>query len=333
MKETILEETQERIKMLETDLAKYGEQNPLVIEKFKSKANLEKELKILNMKISEMQEEVNGMDQNRVERQIQIDQAHKKIEARKKELKSMDKIISNIEAEEEEQIKRIEVYFNRRRREIGMETPHVFIRDYVKRLDTMTIQEEISIKQGETLAQVKSSLLSNVQRTIDMLESEISNKIEDIKHVKEILETQNVGGDKEHSEKHRKTLLKKFKTLVSEFNSLKIKKLKTELRLKKREEAIDAFIQHQHSQKPELERTIYYNLRYLPSDEDVVEDISSQEMRKDEISGDENRTIIDFFQLVREREQKIQKYFERKSNCNFIIKENEEIISEYTQIT
>jgi chromosome segregation ATPase len=336
LKEQMLHETKDRIRELEFDIETYEKGNPYIIEKYKSKANIEKELKSLKVKIDQMQLEVDEINQDRIQRQMAIDSGHKEIDTQKTKISEIGKNIGSLESEGEDHIKRIEVYFNRKRRETGMDSPHIFVRDYIKRLETMTIADEISIKDGEVLAKLKNSLLHNVSRTIEVLNDQISEKAADVKHVAETLKQQSKHHNKnnEHSEKLRQTLVLKFKTLVSEFRDLKIKKFKTELRLKHRKTAIEKYVSDQKILKPDLERTIYYNLKYLPSDDEVANYIIEEQNRKPVcVTPEENleEVINNFYNLVRDREQKIQSCCEKRSNCNFIIRENQEVIDELSQ--
>lgn len=205
----------------------------------------------------------------------------------------------------------MEVYFNRKRIETGMDSPHVYINDHVKRLDSMSIAQEINIKEGEVIDKIKQSLLQNVQRTIGVINTQITEKVEDLKHVGETLKEQNKyhNNNDEHSEQLKQTLLNKFKVLVGEFKDLKLKRYKTELRLQEREKIINNFIISQKSQVPTLEKTIFYNLKYLPSDEEVVDSIVAEENNKPGCVSPEEKleeTVINFYGLVKEREKKIQ---------------------------
>ena len=134
-----------------------------------------------------------------------------------------------------------------------MDSPHIFVRDYVKRLETMSIADEIRIKNGEVISKLKTSLLENVKRTIEVLNEEIAEKAAEVKNVAETLMHKSKRHDKnnEQAEKLRKTLVLKYKTLVSEFRDLKLKKFKTELRLKYRRSAIENYVSDQKKMKPE----------------------------------------------------------------------------------
>jgi len=268
------------------------------------------------------------MDEFRIKNQIIIDSAENTIATEREKIDEINKTINSLESEEEENIKRMEVYFSRKRRETGMDSPYTYISDYVKRLDTMSITEEINIKEGEILAKIKNSLCLNVRRTIEVLNNQIIEKSIDVRHVGETLKEQSKHHDKnnEHSEKLRQTLLGKFKTLVAEFADLKLKKYKTELRLQEREKAITNFVLYQKSQVPQLEKTIFYNLKYLPSDEEVVDHLIAEEKKKPGcVSPEENleQTVIDFYQLIREREKKFKNVRQIEAIAYFIIKENE----------
>jgi chromosome segregation ATPase len=68
LKEQMLQETKDRISELEFDIETYEKGNPLIIEKYKSKASIEKELKSLKVKIDQMQVEVDEINQDRIQR-------------------------------------------------------------------------------------------------------------------------------------------------------------------------------------------------------------------------------------------------------------------------
>lgn len=337
LKEQMLQEAKHRITELELNIALYEKENPLIVEKYKSKASIEKELKTLKEKIDQMQVEVDEMNKDRIQRQMVIDSSKKEIETQKSRITSIGNTIQTLETEDEEHIKRIEVYFNRKSRETGMESPFIFTRDYVKRLETMTIADEIRIKNGEVIGKLKNSLLQNVSRTIEVLDEQIAEKAAEVRNVAETLMHKAKRRDKnnEQAEKLRHTLVLKYKTLVSEFRDLKLKKFKTELRLKYRRAAIEKYVSDQKKLKPDLERTIYFNLKYLPTDDEVANHIVQEQSRKPHcVTQEENleEVVNNFYDLVRDREQKIQNCSEKRSNCNFIIRENQETINELSQV-
>ncbi|CAI2376224.1 unnamed protein product [Moneuplotes crassus] len=331
LKEKCIHETQQRIKMLEADIRNYEKANPLIVEKYQSKASLKQDLDNLNAKIKKMQVQVDSINQDRVYKQMRVDKENENIQKNEEEIEKLTSQIEVLKTEHEENIKRIEVYFNRKRRETGMDTPHVYVHDLVKRLDTITIGDEVRIKEGEVLSKIRASLLDNVKRTIGVLDEQIKEKSMDLLHVRETLKEQSRHHqeENEHSSKLQQTLIKKFKILVHEFRDLKIKKYKTELRLKHRSIAIDKFIYEQKSKIPELERTIYFNLKFLPTDQDIVDHIINEQHTKPGCVTQEEalpETVFSFYKLIKARESKIQELSEKRSNCHFLIRESKEIL-------
>jgi DNA repair exonuclease SbcCD ATPase subunit len=215
LKEQMMQETISRVEMLEIDIANYEKQNPNIIEKYTSKATLEKELSGLKAKIKQMQLDVDSMDERRVTKQMIIDSAQSSINEQKERIKAFKKAIGELENQDIESIKRIEVYFNRKHREVGIDTPIQIIQTSLKRMDEVSLSSEIFAKQAEVLANLKSSLLDNVHRTIEVLEKEISEKAIDVKHVGETLKIQLKHHDpnNENAVKMRDALINKFKLL------------------------------------------------------------------------------------------------------------------------
>lgn len=282
LKEQMMKESEERIKMLTADIAKFESENPFLVQNFKSKADLEKELKKINEQIAQLQFEVDDLDARRVKRQVQKDTAEEAIKCEKEIINQVNHAIKTITEEDEESIKKIEVYFNRKKRESDMDYPSFTVYKTLRRFDTMKISDEITAKLGDVIASLKPSLLNNVQRTINMLQEQIKDKALETKHFGETL--------KSHLRQHRKNnaedekikavLVAKFKELANELRDLKLKKFKTELRLKFRTQAIDKFIDTQMAQRPELERTIHYNMSHLPFDNEIAEHVIDEKLRK-----------------------------------------------------
>lgn len=338
LKEQMLQETQDRIKMLDADIKKYEEENPLIVEKYKSKQTLEKELKLLNSKIAQLQQEVDNMDHRRINRQMEIDKAEAAIKTEKAKIVSLNNTIISSQEEDEEIINRIEIYFNRKRRESGMDTPHTIIQNALRRIETMKISDEIKAKEGDVLISLKKSLLDNVRRTRDVLTEEIKEKAVEVRHVGDVLKEQ-MRNPKTHNPDHEKltqSLTVKFKQLANELRDLKIKKLKTELRLKHREKAIDGFVTSQLALKPQLESTIYFNMKLLPYDNEIADYIIEEQDRKPGcVTPEENldRVVADYYELVRKREEKIQNCIAQRTNSHNRIKQYEETLFSQYQIS
>lgn len=83
--------------------------------------------------------------------------------------------------------------------------------------------------------------------------------------------------------------------------------------------------------QPEINKTVHYNQRMLPSDEEIASYVvQEQNMRSDLFSQEENLadTVYNYLSLVRSRELQIQNLMESISNSNFIIEENLETIKD-----
>lgn len=215
LKEQMLQETISRVEMLEMDISNYEKQNPNIVEKYTNKANLEQELSDLKNRIQQMQLDVDSMDEQRVTKQMIVDSAQSSINEQKERIKAFKKAIQELETQDIESIKRIEVYFSRKHREVGIDTPTQIVQTSLKRMEETNLSSEIFAKQAEVLANLKSSLLDNVHRTIEVLEKEISEKAIDVKHVGETLKVQLKHHDpnNEDAVKMRNTLVNKFKFL------------------------------------------------------------------------------------------------------------------------
>ena len=225
LKEKMLKETEERIQMLSNDIAKFESENPFLVQKFKGKAELEKEFKKVNDKITQMQFEVDELENKRVKRQMQIDIAEEAIKNENAKIEQINHKIKTISEDDEESIKKIEVYFNRKKRETDMDYPSYTVYTTLRRFDTMKISDEIRAKMGEVISTLKSSLLKNVERTIDVLNEQIKDKAYEVKHFGSTLKShmkQHKNNNPE-DEKIKATLVAKFKESVNEFRDLKLK--------------------------------------------------------------------------------------------------------------
>ena len=319
LKEQMLKETEEKIRMLTTDISKFEADNPFLVQKFKSKIDLEKELAKLTEKITQMQLDVDDLDAKRVKRQTDIDKAEEAIKNEQERIKQINNTIKTVSEEDEESIRKIEVYFNRKKRESDMDYPSYTVYTTLRRFDTMKISDEITATMGDVISTLKPSLLSNVERTIKMLQEQIKDKALETKHFGETLKShmRDHRANNLEDEKIKATLVSKFKELVNELRDLKLKKFKTELRLKFRALEIDKFVESQKVQKPELERTIHYNMTHLPFDNEIAEHVIDEKLRKPGcVTPEENieRVVADYYDLVRSRELKIQNLIEKKNN-------------------
>ena len=94
---------------------------------------------------------------------------------------------------------------------------------------------------------------------------------------------------------------------------------------------INEFIEEQNARRPELERTIHYNMTHLPFDNEIAEHVIDEKIRKPGcVTPEENidRVVSDYYNLVRNREQRIQNLIEKRHNWYFIIKENQEVLDD-----
>ena len=338
LKQKMFQETIKRIEVLEIDIMAYEAQNPMMVEKYKSKALLEKELADIKIKIKHMQEDVNGMDEQRVTKQMILDSTQQSLKEQQDRIAQMQKTINNLEMEDEDQIKRIEVYFSRKNREVEMDTPVQILQSSIRKIDGVSLNNEIISKQVEVLAKLKISLLDNVQRTIDVLTKEIAEKVIEVKHIGDTLKTQSKGLNKhdEDAVKLNTALKNKFKLLCGEFHDLKVKKLKSELRLKHRDMVLTSFIVQQSQDQPDVHETIHYKQKQLVADEEVVSYVIQEKSLKPGVaaSGDDLEAVItEYHDLVRRRELQIQNCIESISGCKFIINQNLETMNDAKDYT
>jgi chromosome segregation ATPase len=318
LKRMQVEELTERISMLKADIARFEKEHSDLIASYNVKRNLEKQMKELEDKISKMQLDVNEMEEAKINKQMRIDLAEQEIEKQKNAINRIDETIKLTKEENEIAIKKIEVYFNRKRRETEMDSPGYTVQASLRRFDTMKLSDEIRVEEGSVVASKKNELLSNVKRTIDVLAQQIKEKAIDLRHTIETIKShEKHRGNSNEDWKVKNALQTKFQDLTKEFWDLKMKKIKTELRLKHREMTIDRFVEEQNSLKPELERTILYNMKHLPFDNEIAEHVIDEKIRKPGcISPEENieRVVSDFYDMVRDREQKIQNLYEKRHN-------------------
>ena len=280
-KATQVSELKNKILVLQNDIKEYEKNNSLTIENYKKKDALEKQLKSLESKINKMQGEVDELDKIRIKKQIQLDSAEQEIKDQKSTIQKIEDEIRATSDENQDNIKKIEVYFNRKRRETTMDTPSYTVQASLRRFDTISIKDEIRIKEGDVMASKKSLLLSNVKRTIAMLTEKIKDKAMEVRQISETLKShQNQEGTQDEDASLNQVLVMKFKEATKEFWGLKMKKIKSELRLKHREEIIDQFIANQKKLQPELQRTILYNIQNLPFDNEIIEHVVDEKYRK-----------------------------------------------------
>lgn len=96
-KQQELEDLKARIRQLERDIATYEEENPTVIETYKSKRNLEKQHQELSLKIKTMQAEVDELNDKRVRKQMQIDITNQEIQKQRSNINSFNRQIKEVQ--------------------------------------------------------------------------------------------------------------------------------------------------------------------------------------------------------------------------------------------
>ena len=72
-------------------------------------------------------------------------------------------------------------------------------------------------------------------------------------------------------------------------------------------------------------------MTHLPFDNEIAEHVIDEKIRKPGcVTPEENidRVVSDYYNLVRNREQRIQNLIEKRHNCYFIIKENQEVLDD-----
>jgi hypothetical protein len=99
---------------------------------------------------------------------------------------------------------------------------------------------------------------------------------------------------------------------------------------------MNIFIKEMMKNQPEINRTVHYNQKTLPSDEEIVSYvIQEQNMKSDLFSQEENiaDAVSNYLSLVRSRELQIQNLMELISSSNFTIEENLESIKDANSLS
>ena len=246
-----------------------------------------------------------------------MDSAKQEMQYQKNKIEKIEEEIKSTSEENEDNIKKIEVYFNRKRRETNMDTPSYTVQASLRRFDAITIKDEIRVKEGDVMAAKKNLLLSSVKRTISMLTEKIKDKTLEVRQISETLRShQSQKGTREEDIQLNEVLVIKFKEAVKELWSLKMKKIKSELRLEYRGKMIDQFIADQKELKPELQNTVFYNIQNLPFDNEIIEHVVDEKYRKPGCVGDDEdveKVMSNLYDMISQRELKMQSLYEKRS--------------------